>query len=337
VDIAGVNIMTMDYYDGVNYDGINGHPSMGDAAISAAQGLFGQLKNQLNNHGLFPPDAEVWQMIGITPQIGVNVPTGDQAQSGVENFTLNDASEVTAFARQQGVGRLSMWSLNKDQYVPGEGPDQIWEDTSSNPQQPFDYAKTFEQFTGSGGVNQPPTITNPAGASPNLVRGKTTTLSVLGNDDGGADNLTYTWTTIGRSPAPVAFTVNGSNAARNTTAIFRKAGTYTLLVTVTDAFGLSTTSAVTVTVKQTLTRVVVRPPSARIRPGMFVSLLPQARDQFALPLAVQPRFVWTVISGGGTVSPTGVYRAPKSRAIARVKATPRGFKLFALATIFFLS
>ena len=40
-------------------------------------------------------------MVGITPQIGVNVPTGQQAQSGVENFTKADAQAVES-AQQRG-------------------------------------------------------------------------------------------------------------------------------------------------------------------------------------------------------------------------------------------
>ncbi len=146
VQIAGVNIMTMDYYDGLNYDGVNGDPSMGDIAVRLATDVFHQLQAEPALHA---STAQLWHMIGITPQIGVNVPTGQQAESGVENFTLADAREVTTFARQQGIGRLSMWSLNKDQFVQGEGPDQIWEDSSGLPQQPFAYSRTFEQLAAS--------------------------------------------------------------------------------------------------------------------------------------------------------------------------------------------
>ncbi len=54
---------------------------------------------------------------------------------------------------------------------------------------------------------------------------------MLGADDGGEANLTYTWATTGTPPAAVTFSANGTNAAKNTTATFTKAGTYTFQVT----------------------------------------------------------------------------------------------------------
>ena len=96
--------------------------------------------------------------------------------------------------------------------------------------------------------NQPPTVASPAAANPNPVSGTTSNLSVLGADDGGEANLTYTWATTGTPPAPVGFSVNGTNAAKNTTATFSAAGTYTLRATIKDQPGLTTTSTVTVTV-----------------------------------------------------------------------------------------
>src|SRR5262249_51303419 len=89
VAVAGGNPRTMDYYDGTSYDGVHG-PSMGDTAITLARDVFSQLKAM---RGLNRTDARVWQMIGITPQIGVNVPTPQQANSGVENFTEADAQK----------------------------------------------------------------------------------------------------------------------------------------------------------------------------------------------------------------------------------------------------
>ena len=78
--------------------------------------------------------------------------------------------------------------------------------------------------------NAAPTIATAAAASPNPVTGSTTALSVLGADDGGEANLTYTWATTGTPPAAVTFSANGTNAAKTTTATFTKAGSYTLQV-----------------------------------------------------------------------------------------------------------
>jgi len=44
--------------------------------------------------------------------------------------------------------------------------------------------------------------------------------SVLGADAAGESGLTYTWAVIGTPPAPVYFSANGTNAAKNTTVYF---------------------------------------------------------------------------------------------------------------------
>ena len=97
-------------------------------------------------------------------------------------------------------------------------------------------------------VTTGPSVATAASANPNPLTGGSTLLSVLGADAGGESNLIYTWSTTGTPPAPVGFSVNGTNAAKNTTATFTATGTYNFLVTITDASGLTTTSATTVTV-----------------------------------------------------------------------------------------
>ena len=94
--------------------------------------------------------------------------------------------------------------------------------------------------------NKPPSIAKAASAAENPVSGPTTTLSVLGVDDGGEPNLTYSWSCSG--PAGVTFTANGPNQARNTTATFPAAGRYTFQVTIADHGGLTATSRISVTV-----------------------------------------------------------------------------------------
>ena len=101
-----------------------------------------------------------------------------------------------------------------------------------------------------------------ASATPNPVTGTTCNLSVLGADDAGESNLTYTWAATGTPPAAVNFSLNGSNAAKNTTATFSKAGNYSFQVTITDAGGLTATSNVNITVNQTFTAISVVPASS---------------------------------------------------------------------------
>ena len=94
-----------------------------------------------------------------------------------------------------------------------------------------------------------PTLGSSATASPSVVGvNSSSQLSVLGVDGAGASGLTYTWSSVGTPPAVVTYSVNGTNAASTTTATFTAAGTYNILVTITDVAGLSTYSSTTVTV-----------------------------------------------------------------------------------------
>jgi hypothetical protein len=140
------------------------------------------------------------------------------------------------------------------------------------------------------------------------VVGTTAALSVLGADNAGEANLTYTWTTTGTPPAAVTFSANGTNAAKATTATFTKAGSYAFQVTIKDQPGLTATSSVAVTVNQTLTSVVLSPSSASVATAKTQQYTATARDQFTTNLTTQPTFTWTV-SGGGTLSATGLFTA----------------------------
>jgi uncharacterized repeat protein (TIGR02543 family) len=157
--------------------------------------------------------------------------------------------------------------------------------------------------------NNPPTIATAAAASPNPVTGTTAALSVLGADDGGESNLTYTWATTGTPPAAVTFSANGTNAAKATTATFTKAGSYAFQVTVKDQPGLTATSTISVVVNATLTSIVVSPSSASVRTSATQQFTATARDQFTTSLATQPTFTWTVSSSGGNISTSGLFTA----------------------------
>ena len=116
-------------------------------------------------------------------------------------------------------------------------------------------ASSFVTITGTYGAPNAaaPTVAVPAAATPATVTGTTTDLTVLGVDEAGESNLTYTWSTTGTPPATVTFSANGTNAAKDTIATFSKAGDYSFTVTITNALGYHVNSNVDVTVNQTLT------------------------------------------------------------------------------------
>jgi mannose/cellobiose epimerase-like protein (N-acyl-D-glucosamine 2-epimerase family) len=156
--------------------------------------------------------------------------------------------------------------------------------------------------------DNPPTIVSAAAANPAQVNAKTTSLSVLASDDNGEAALTYTWSTTGNPPAAVTFSVNGTNAAKSTTATFAKAGTYMLQALARDQRNQSVTSAVTVTVGQTLTGIAVSPSTAAVNTSATQQFTATAQDQFAAAMSPQPAIAWNV-SGGGTINASGLFTA----------------------------
>ncbi len=151
-------------------------------------------------------------------------------------------------------------------------------------------------------VNMPPTVATAVVANPSPVTsGTTTALAVLGADDAGEGQLTYTWSASGAWP--VTFSATGTNGAKSTTATFSGAGTYTLECVIADAGGLSVRSSVTVQVQQALAGVELTPPSANVMAGATQAFLATGRDQFNRTM-FPGSIAWSV-SGGGTISGTG--------------------------------
>jgi hypothetical protein len=196
-------------------------------------------------------------------------------------------------------------------------------------------ATSADRFTyGGTSGNAPPTVATPAAASPSTVTGKTTALSVLGADDGGEANLTYTWAmTTGPAGANPTFSANGTNAAKNSTVTFDRAGSYVFQVTITDAGGLTATSSASVSVVQTLTSIKLTPTSATVAPNGTVQFTATGYDQFAIVLATQPTFTWRIVSGPGKVSSTGLYTASSRTGTATVQASSGGVSARATVTV----
>ena len=156
--------------------------------------------------------------------------------------------------------------------------------------------------------NLAPTVATPAAVNLATVTTTTTTLSVLGADDGGEDSLTYTWAVKGTPPAAVTYSTNGTNAAKSCIAAFTKRGKYPFEVSIRDITGLTVTSSVTVTVNQPNTTVVVSPTTPVVHVGSTQAFTASGKDQFGTTLSTQPTFTWNV-SGGKTISSGGVVSA----------------------------
>jgi alpha-L-arabinofuranosidase len=226
------------------------------------------------------------------------------------NTTTVDLSGVTAVSSTANVTSLTGTTASATNSI--TDPNAIVPETSTLTGLGTSFTDTFPgfsitilQFT----ADSAPTVATAAAATPNPVTGRTTNLSVLGADTAGEGTLTYTWSAKG--PAGVGFSSNGTNAAKNTTATFTAAGTYTFTVTIENQFNQTVTSTVTVVVNQTLTSIAVAPTTASIFDGQTSQFTATALDQFGMALLTQPVFTWTLNAGAaGSLSQTGLYTAP---------------------------
>jgi hypothetical protein len=192
---------------------------------------------------------------------------------------------------------------------------------------------TFDHITvssaGGAATDVAPNIATAPTPASNPVATASVALSALGadTDGGGESNLIYTWAALrypNSTPVAVTFSANATNAAKNTTATFTRAGTYLIRMTVTDQGNASVSSAVSVTVNQTLTSIAVSPASPSVSPGASQQFTAAALDQFGQPMASQPSFTWSLSSGSGSIDSTGLYTAALTGNSATVQASGVG-------------
>lgn len=161
-----------------------------------------------------------------------------------------------------------------------------------------------------------PTVTQSAAANPAVVPGMMTTLSVGGSLSGWPTrehNLRYTWSVVSKpsGAANPQVAQNGTISAQKTTAMFSKAGSYTLRVEITNGM-ITASSDVNVTVQQTATTVAVSPLEGRIQHEASQQFTAVVRDQFGHDLSPQPALTWSAEPAGfGNITSGGRYTAPR--------------------------
>ncbi|MFT3787318.1 MAG: LamG domain-containing protein [Tepidisphaeraceae bacterium] len=171
-----------------------------------------------------------------------------------------------------------------------------------------------------------PIIATSAAASATTVFGKTVDLSVLGASAAGESGLTYVWSLDGTPTAPLSFSANGSNAAKNTTVTFTAVGTYTFRVSVFNAAGQSVLSnVVTVTVAQGVGAITPAAPTVIAGTTQAFGLLDQFGNAFASAVT------WT--SSAGLISNSGLFFAPTSGNTATVTATAGSSSISAMVAV----
>ena len=167
-----------------------------------------------------------------------------------------------------------------------------------------------------------PTFTKNPAPSTSTPTGKSITLSALGADDDGESNLDYSWKVV-KEPAGATtptFSANNSNAAKNATMKFFKAGKYVVAMTMKNAGGITTTSEFPVSVSQTASAVRMTPHTGTVKRGHKLAIASAIVDQFGDTMtSTAPKF--KLLSGHGSVNPkTGVFTASNTPGHAVVEA-----------------
>lgn len=165
-----------------------------------------------------------------------------------------------------------------------------------------------------GAANAAPSVASTVSSGQtSQVKTRSTVLSILGQDDGGESNLTYSWrVAAGPTGGSATFSVNGRNAAKQTTATFSRAGVYSVVATITDRAGLTVTDTIQLNVEQTLTSFQVKTVDNRVLSattslgvsGTSQQLVVIGLDQFGQAMTTQPTFSWSTVTAPSNSAPT---------------------------------
>jgi chitinase len=107
---------------------------MYEVSTGAIDATFRQVSDAYTRAGSALTEAAVWARMGATPMIGQNDVAG-------EVFTLDDARQLRDFADDRKLGRLSMWSANRDIACPGPMGTTPSNSCSGVAQEPSEFAK----------------------------------------------------------------------------------------------------------------------------------------------------------------------------------------------------
>jgi chitinase len=142
-------VMTMDY-------GSSSAPDMLSLSTSALEATHKQLTDLYLRLGVQLTSSQVWSRIGATPMIGQN-------DVDAERFTLADARGLASFALDKGLGRVSMWSLNRDAPCKGTFTNVVVHSNTCSgvPQDALAFSSVFADLPGQAVGASAPAIAIP--------------------------------------------------------------------------------------------------------------------------------------------------------------------------------
>jgi chitinase len=161
VSITGINVMTMDFSQ---------PPAPGSTMLtsveSALRAAHGQMAGIFPRYGIHLSSQQIWQRLGATVMVGQNNIEG-------ETFSVADARGLVSFAAANRLGRVSMWSLNRDSQCGSSFPENgvVSNTCSGTAQSALAFSDAFGRLKGGASVtpaagNVQPAVanTNPADA-----------------------------------------------------------------------------------------------------------------------------------------------------------------------------
>jgi chitinase len=157
VSIAGINVMTMDFAQPPA-----GGSTMLQSVESALRAAHGQLADMFPRYGIHLSSQQIWQRLGATVMIGQNNIKG-------ENFTVSDAQGLVSFAAASHLGRVSMWSLNRDTQCGSSFPENgvVSNTCSGTTQSSLGFSRVFGRLKGGATVTSSAGDVQPAAADTN--------------------------------------------------------------------------------------------------------------------------------------------------------------------------
>jgi len=189
VNLAGVNVMAMDYGESAAPTSGPNAQTMGTYAIQSAESTHTQLSQLYSDYGR----SYDWSQLGVTPMIGVN-------DVLTEVFTPADAQALEDFARVNGLGMLSMWSVSRD--TPGS-LGQATPIASGLSEAAGSFSRIFNDYGTVNVVDYTAPTPAPGGGTPDggtlTPGGTTTTISwkwatdTVLDFDPAADQLDFGW------------------------------------------------------------------------------------------------------------------------------------------------
>lgn len=258
----------------------------------------------------------------------------------------NEFAGQNAWSGNSGGFIKTVVNLNDTQKFAGKDLQVRWrmatnEGTASNGW----YVDSIALLGGGDLINQPPVIIGQADSSSTeietdldgtiyeIVRGTEVALTVTADDDGGENNLTYTWSISNGPGTPVFFTINGTNGAKQSSVIFEALGDYQITVTVADAEGLQTSNSFDLRVLQEASGIEATPDFVSLTVGDQQAFSASVVDQFGGAMASQPSsYSWSA-SGGGTIDSNGLFTSSSAGGPFVISAQDNGLTGTASVTV----